>query len=209
MSGVDTTLGQGDVQFGQCWIDTRGARWARPERGTRHRRSRRARASLRADLNVPAPPISGCAVPEEWTYDDHEAGHFACQARRFTPDLVARLRLELLRDRVAQAALTTEHLATATALTGQTDVDSILERELADASAARARDAIPGDRCGPRTDRDQRLWHVRIVRCHDPRRTARGDPSRPLLRRMPCPALALPGLTRPAAAAPTGAAGQS
>jgi RNA polymerase-binding transcription factor DksA len=64
------------------------------------------------------------------------------KARRFTPDLVARLRLELLRDRVAQAALTTEHLATATALTGQTDVDSILERELADASAARARDAI-------------------------------------------------------------------
>jgi RNA polymerase-binding transcription factor DksA len=64
------------------------------------------------------------------------------RARRFTPDLVARLRLELLRDRVAQAALSTEHLATATALTGQTDVDSILERELADASAARARDAI-------------------------------------------------------------------
>ena len=64
------------------------------------------------------------------------------QVPRFDPDLVERLRLELLRDRVAQAALTTEHQATATALTGQSDVDSILERELADASAARARDAI-------------------------------------------------------------------
>ncbi|MGH9119310.1 MAG: TraR/DksA family transcriptional regulator [Acidimicrobiales bacterium] len=43
--------------------------------------------------------------------------------------------------RAAQAALAAEHEATVIELTGQGDVDSILERELAEASASRGRKA--------------------------------------------------------------------
>ena len=56
--------------------------------------------------------------------------------------VLARLRRELVADRAAQVALSEEHQAIANALTGQRDVDSVLEREIAEASAARARDAI-------------------------------------------------------------------
>jgi RNA polymerase-binding transcription factor DksA len=44
--------------------------------------------------------------------------------------------------RAEQIALVAEREKTMVDLTGQSDVDSILERELAEASAARARDAI-------------------------------------------------------------------
>lgn len=57
-------------------------------------------------------------------------------------DQLALLRAALVTDRAAQTALTAEHQATVTELTGQRDVDSILERELADASAVRARQAM-------------------------------------------------------------------
>jgi RNA polymerase-binding transcription factor DksA len=54
----------------------------------------------------------------------------------------ARLRAALVADRAPQAALVRANEAAAQALTGQRDVDSLLEREIAEASAARARDAI-------------------------------------------------------------------
>src|SRR6478735_7792187 len=57
-------------------------------------------------------------------------------------DVLARLRTALVADRAPQAALVRANEATAQALTGQRDVDSILEREIAEASAGRARDAI-------------------------------------------------------------------
>lgn len=55
---------------------------------------------------------------------------------------VRRLRDALLADRSARVALVRDADATARELTGQADVDSILEREVADASADRAREAI-------------------------------------------------------------------
>ncbi len=55
---------------------------------------------------------------------------------------LARLRKALVADREAQTALVMEHDATARALTGQRDVDSILEREMAEGAAARSRDAV-------------------------------------------------------------------
>jgi DnaK suppressor protein len=57
-------------------------------------------------------------------------------------EALARLRGALVADRAAQMALVVENRATANGLTGQRDVDSILEREIADASLAHARDAI-------------------------------------------------------------------
>jgi DnaK suppressor protein len=57
-------------------------------------------------------------------------------------EALARLRAALVADRAPQAALVRANDATAQALTGQRDVDSILEREIAEASAARARDAL-------------------------------------------------------------------
>ena len=53
-------------------------------------------------------------------------------------EVLARLRTALVADRAPQAALVRANEATAQALTGQRDVDSILEREIAEASAARA-----------------------------------------------------------------------
>ena len=56
--------------------------------------------------------------------------------------VIARLRAALVANRAEQSALATEHQDFSRALTGQRDVDSMLEREIADASAARAREAI-------------------------------------------------------------------
>lgn len=55
---------------------------------------------------------------------------------------LARLRAALLAERSAQSPLAAEHEATVAELTGQGDVDSILERELADASIGRTEAAI-------------------------------------------------------------------
>lgn len=55
---------------------------------------------------------------------------------------LTRLRGALVADRAMQTALVVENQTTASALTGQRDVDSMLEREIAEASVARARDAI-------------------------------------------------------------------
>jgi RNA polymerase-binding transcription factor DksA len=57
-------------------------------------------------------------------------------------EALARLRGVLAADRATQTALMVENQAIADALTGQRDVDSILERELAEASVAHSRDAI-------------------------------------------------------------------
>lgn len=57
-------------------------------------------------------------------------------------DASERLRARLMAQRADQVALVAEREMTMTDLTGQSDVDSILERELAEASAARAREAI-------------------------------------------------------------------
>jgi DnaK suppressor protein len=56
--------------------------------------------------------------------------------------LVEQLRAILVAERAVQAALVAEHHAMSNSLTGQRDVDSILEREIADASAVRAREAL-------------------------------------------------------------------
>jgi DnaK suppressor protein len=58
------------------------------------------------------------------------------------PETLAHLRVELMSERAVLEALVAERAATVVELTGQGDVDSLLEREVADASAARARDAI-------------------------------------------------------------------
>ncbi len=58
------------------------------------------------------------------------------------PDVLARLRAALEGQLQARVVETAEHDARAELLTGQTDVDSRLERELAKAGAARAREVI-------------------------------------------------------------------
>jgi DnaK suppressor protein len=63
-------------------------------------------------------------------------------SREIDDEVLARLRTALVADRAPQAALVRANEITAQTLTGQRDVDSILEREIAEASAARARDAI-------------------------------------------------------------------
>ena len=55
---------------------------------------------------------------------------------------LAQLREQLESERAVQHALVLEHDATARALMGQRDVDSLLEREVAEDLAARARDAV-------------------------------------------------------------------
>jgi RNA polymerase-binding transcription factor DksA len=57
-------------------------------------------------------------------------------------DVLRGLRAVLVAERATQMTLAEGNEATARELTGQRDVDSILEREIAEASAARARDAI-------------------------------------------------------------------
>jgi DnaK suppressor protein len=55
---------------------------------------------------------------------------------------IRQLREALVADRATQTSLAAENQRTASALTGQRDVDSLLEREIAEASVAHARDAI-------------------------------------------------------------------
>jgi RNA polymerase-binding transcription factor DksA len=57
-------------------------------------------------------------------------------------DVLARLRAALIANRAPQAALVRANEVTAETLRGQRDVDSILEREIAEASAQRAREAV-------------------------------------------------------------------
>lgn len=57
-------------------------------------------------------------------------------------EAVARLRVALASERAILEAVVAERAATVTELTGHGDVDSLLEREVADVSAARARDAM-------------------------------------------------------------------
>ena len=57
-------------------------------------------------------------------------------------ETLANLRDALTSERDVQEAVAAERAATVVELTGQTDVDSILEREVAEASAHRARDAV-------------------------------------------------------------------
>ena len=57
-------------------------------------------------------------------------------------ETLARLRAGLTSERAALESVVAERAATVAELTGQGDVDSLLEREVADASAGRARDAI-------------------------------------------------------------------
>jgi RNA polymerase-binding transcription factor DksA len=57
-------------------------------------------------------------------------------------DVIAHLRAALVADRAEQSTLVTENQELSRVLTGQRDVDSMLEREIADTSAARAREAI-------------------------------------------------------------------
>jgi RNA polymerase-binding transcription factor DksA len=57
-------------------------------------------------------------------------------------DAIARLRAALLAHREREAVLATDRERSADELAGQLDPDSILERELAEVSAARARRAV-------------------------------------------------------------------
>ena len=59
-----------------------------------------------------------------------------------TPDALGRLRDKLVSELAAQQAQCARHSAAAVDLRDLTDSDSILERELADAGAVRAREAI-------------------------------------------------------------------
>jgi RNA polymerase-binding transcription factor DksA len=61
---------------------------------------------------------------------------------RKLPLPVEHLRALLLRELAAHAAQASDRQTTTGDLTGQTDVDSVLEREIAEASAVRAADAI-------------------------------------------------------------------
>lgn len=55
---------------------------------------------------------------------------------------VTKLRTALAAERTVQAVLIDENLRTAEALKGQSDTDSLLEREIAEAAVERAREAI-------------------------------------------------------------------
>ena len=55
---------------------------------------------------------------------------------------LARLRQLLLEERAVQAVLAVEHEVAVNELTGQRDVDSVVERELAEVSFGRARDTV-------------------------------------------------------------------
>lgn len=63
-------------------------------------------------------------------------------ASDLSQDSLLRLRALLVAELQAHLRRAGEHEATASQLKGQTDVDSMLERELAEAAAARAREAI-------------------------------------------------------------------
>ena len=59
-----------------------------------------------------------------------------------TPDALARLRAVLVSDLDVQHAQRIDHEAAAVQLRDHTDADSVLERELAEAGATRAREAV-------------------------------------------------------------------
>jgi DnaK suppressor protein len=63
-------------------------------------------------------------------------------SRDLDDEVLARLRTALVADRAPQAALVRANETAAQTLTGQRDVDSLLEREIAVVAAARAREAI-------------------------------------------------------------------
>lgn len=66
----------------------------------------------------------------------------AVDAQRLDAEALSQIRAMLVSARVLQQAAADEHAATAIGLVGQGDVDSLLERELADAQADRAREAL-------------------------------------------------------------------
>lgn len=63
-------------------------------------------------------------------------------ASRLTDDVLERLRTMLLAELDTKVAERAEHAARASSLTGETDTDSLLERELAEVAASRAERAI-------------------------------------------------------------------
>jgi RNA polymerase-binding transcription factor DksA len=63
-------------------------------------------------------------------------------ASQLSQDALGRLRRALVDDSATQTAQFAAHQAMVSQLRGATDGDSVLERELAEAGAARARDAI-------------------------------------------------------------------
>ena len=63
-------------------------------------------------------------------------------ATHLSEDTLSHLSALLVAERQTQISRALEHEATARQLKGQTDMDSVLERELAEAAAARAREAI-------------------------------------------------------------------
>ncbi|MEP6623481.1 MAG: TraR/DksA C4-type zinc finger protein [Acidimicrobiia bacterium] len=67
---------------------------------------------------------------------------FPSQAPLSERKVIDRLRTRLVADRSTQAGLVAANRSIALALTGQRDVDSLLEREIADASAAHACEAV-------------------------------------------------------------------
>ena len=80
-------------------------------------------------------------------------------------DALSRLRALLISSRTALEAIVYEHAANLTELTGEGDASTIIERNLADASTVRARDAIE--------DIDDALARIEAgtygacERCHD------------------------------------------
>ena len=64
------------------------------------------------------------------------------QSSHLEPEAISRLRSILIAERSDRSVLAGAHEAMVAELTGQSDVDSILEREVAGSSAARARGTI-------------------------------------------------------------------
>ena len=115
-----------------CGMDARTADTC----GFRPRRSAAPWSMLITSSNArPSAPSK-----EESSHGRHEHDHITpARPGTSTTRSFPRLRTALVADRAPQAALVRANEATAQALTGQRDVDSILEREIAEASAARDR----------------------------------------------------------------------
>lgn len=129
----------------------------------------------------------------------------AAHAAHLDADTLARLRNALVSGRGSQVAIVAEEEARARSLASHRDVDSIFERELAAASAARAREAIGEidaalarvdarrygncESCGAPipVERLETIPYVRLcVACPRARRSLLGlprSPSRPIVRR--------------------------
>jgi RNA polymerase-binding transcription factor DksA len=69
-------------------------------------------------------------------------GAVRTQSSHLEPEAISRLRSILIAERSDRSVLAGAHDAMLVELTGQSDVDSILEREVAGSSAARARGTI-------------------------------------------------------------------